>query len=177
MICQQRELARLSFFSEDKLVAAGTMWNVKGIQDKDQMKIISLWFNCTLNVVQILAIRRETRGAWIVLDDYMFHEGFMIPAIDKLNETQKNGLLKLYDRIKDYEFSSILLQLQNRDPIRQEIDRTFLHILGYSDKQITSLFEWMYDSVQKEITILKKLMGEGIGDNDLEEEKFIDSYV
>jgi hypothetical protein len=165
------------FFSEDDIVAAGTMWHIKGIHDEEYLKIFALWFNSTLNIIQILAIRRETRGAWIVLDDYMFEEGLMIPAIETFSRNQKKNLLELYDRIKKNEFSSILNQLQDKDPIRKEIDETFLSLLGYNDEEISSLLQWIYDAVSKEISILRKLMGEGMEEKDLEEEKFIDEYA
>jgi hypothetical protein len=107
----------------------------------------------------------------------MFDEGIMMPAIETLSKDQRNNLLELYDRIKGNEFDSILNQLQYKDLIRKEIDKTFLSLLGYTDEEIHSLFQWVYDSTANEILILKKLMGEGIEETDLEEEKAIDEYV
>ncbi|MEM2145928.1 MAG: N-6 DNA methylase, partial [Candidatus Jordarchaeaceae archaeon] len=60
----------LAFCSEQEFVPAKMFWSVKGL-GIDHAKILSLWFNSTFNIEQILSKRAETEGAFMGLDEYI----------------------------------------------------------------------------------------------------------
>jgi hypothetical protein len=56
---------------------------------------------------------------------------------------------------------ALLSQLQNKHPIRKEIDKTFMRILGMPESQIESFLERLYDTLAFEFVKLQEVMGSG----------------
>jgi len=114
--------------------------------------------NSTINLLQLFTMRKETRGAWMQIDDYVLADCKM-PAFQKLNRRNRKQLLNTFKSLKNREFPSILEQLENKHPSRKLIDKTWLEILGYKGKT-DQLLDQLYESLAKEIVILKEMMAE-----------------
>ena len=152
----------IAFYSRKYFTPTNIFWSVKGISEEDA-KILALWFNSSLNILQILLKRKETRGAFLELDKYIV-EQFLILDPRKLDAQQRQILLEVFNRIGCVEFPSILDQLQNNFWARKIIDSAFLKILGYTDKEIDEILSYLYPALAEEILILKQLMAEGRGE-------------
>jgi len=76
----------------------------------------------------------------------------------KLTHKQKELLVHLFEKLKGTEFPSILDQLNKINPLRTEIDRVVLKILGFTDTQIQGLIDQLYPLLAEEIEKLKTLM-------------------
>ncbi len=100
----------------------GSFWNVE-IQDDTQNKLLCLWFNSTLNLFQVLTERKETRGGWIWLDDYVLRE-FNLLDLTKLTKDEIDTLLQTFSRYGKTEMPNLLTQLETKNSTRREIDRT-----------------------------------------------------
>jgi hypothetical protein len=48
--------------------------------------------------------------------------------------------------------------LKNRFPLREEIDKAVLKVLGFSDDEIERLLDYLYPALANEIEQLKTLM-------------------
>ncbi|AFU59198.1 putative N-6 DNA methylase family [Candidatus Nitrososphaera gargensis Ga9.2] len=147
----------LSFFTSEDATPAKIMWCIQNIRINDA-KILCLWFNSTINIIQVLAQRSETEGAFLELSEYMLAE-FSVLDPSKLREAEREELIKVFDEIKKSELPSILEQLKNEHPARQKIDRTILKVLGFNGRQIDEILAYLYPALTKEITRLKSLMG------------------
>ena len=146
----------LAFYSETPIVGVD-MWCVKGLS-RDDAKIIALWFNSTLNLLQVLITRTETRGAWMKIHDYMFNE-LLAPDPRKLNNKEREDLLNVFEETRDVEFPSIVEQLEKRHKARKLVDKAWLRILGYKGN-VDVTINRLYKSLAKEIKLLKELMKE-----------------
>jgi hypothetical protein len=147
----------LAFYSDKPLVGVN-MWSAKEINEEFS-KILALWFNSSMGIIQFLLRRIEARGAWMTIHDYMFDE-ILAPNFKKLSDKDKELLKKTYNEVKNVEFPSILDQLKHRHPARKLIDQAWLEILGYrGDKE--KLLDELYRSLADEIELLKKMMAEG----------------
>jgi hypothetical protein len=147
----------LAFYSEMPMAPPGVAWSVK-VSD-GEAKVLSLWFNSTLNILQALLNRKETRGAFLQVDEYVLEE-FYVPNTKKLSKDELKSLLETFASVKSVEFSSILDQLEHKHPARKLIDRTWLEVLGYKG-DIDKLLDRLYGSLANEIELLKRMMGEG----------------
>lgn len=78
--------------------------------------------------------------------------------IEKLNESDTNLLLEIFNDIKEKEFPSILHQLESKFPSRVTIDRIILRVLGYDADDIDRVLDYLYPALAKEIQQLKALM-------------------
>ncbi len=145
----------LAFYSSAPIFGVD-MWSVKGFCD-DDAKIFALWFNSTLNLLQMLIHRTETRGAWMKLHEYQIRDSMMLNFKALTSEERKN-LLDLFDKLKKQEFPSVLEQLKTKFPPRVEIDKTIFRVLGFGDDEIRQLLDYLYPALTNEIEQLKTLM-------------------
>lgn len=132
------------------------MWCIQGMSD-DDAKILSLWFNSTLNLLALLIHRTETRGAWMKLHEYAMNEMQLLDP-KKLKKHERDRLLQHFETVKNVSFPSILEQLKTKFSPRKELDIMFLQIMGYSDDEITQLLDNLYPALANEIEKLKTLM-------------------
>ncbi len=143
----------LTFFSSERCSPTKLFWSLN-IPD-ECAKILALFFNSTINILQVLLSRSETRGAFVEISKYILQD-FLTINPEKLSENEKGLLLNIFQEVKDVELPSILTQLKDKHPVRKKIDEAFLQILG---KNID--LDIIYEKVANEIEVLKKLMSEG----------------
>jgi type I restriction-modification system DNA methylase subunit len=145
----------IAYYSEEPMVGVD-MWSIRGLSN-DAAKILGLWLNSTLNLLALLIQRTETRGAWMKLHEYMLEE-LLILNPETLSEDDKMALLDVYNKVKDESFPSILEQLKTRFPLRVEIDKALLRVLGFGDDEISRIVDYLYPALANEIEQLKRLM-------------------
>jgi len=156
----------LAFYSSKQMAPPGLAWSVKA--NDDEAKILSLWFNSTINILQALLNRKETRGAFLQVDEYVL-EKFYVPDLKKLSKYELKSILNTFESVKNVEFPSILDQLKHKHPARKLIDKTWLKILGYKGN-VDEFLDGLYKSLANEIELLKKMMAEGsVADEEVEE--------
>ncbi|MFX0123441.1 MAG: Eco57I restriction-modification methylase domain-containing protein, partial [Candidatus Hodarchaeota archaeon] len=177
--------ALFSYFSKEKRAPPGVMWSILDISH-DDAKILCLFFNCTLNILQIFLNRVETRGAWMQLHEYVIKD-LMIPNIHNWSIEKKIPFYQLFDEIKVEEFPPLWQQLAMNISIseindenynllksqfpkffqvvgkqfipRKKIDILFFERLGIKDQNKGEvLLRDMYLSLLIEIALLKKMM-------------------
>lgn len=146
----------IAFYSENPIVGVD-FWSIKKIKG-NYAKILTLWLNSTLNILQTLILRTETRGAWMKIHDYMLNE-ILVPNPQKISSKNYRKLLNVFNQVKNVQFPSILTQLKSKHPIRQKIDVAWLKFLGYKE-EIPQLLDRLYDTLSEEILILKRMMAE-----------------
>jgi type I restriction-modification system DNA methylase subunit len=145
----------LAFFSSIPTFGID-MWDISGFDEEDS-KIMTIWLNSSLNILQMLLHRTETRGAWMKLHQYQIRNSFTL-NIKMLNSEDRKILLVLFDKLKNLEFPSILEQIKGKYPLRVEIDRAILRVLGFSDEEASFMLNYLYPALANEIEKLKTLM-------------------
>ena len=143
-------------YSPYSFAASKMMYCFKDISESDA-KILTLWFNTTLNVLQVFLDRIETEGAFISLPKYSLLDIYVLNP-SRLGKKQKEAILRLYDKIKLTEFPSLLNQLKDKFPARVEMDKLMLNVLGFSDDEINRILDSLYPALANEIEQLKTLM-------------------
>lgn len=146
----------LAFYSSVPIVAAVVTWPVKIPRDQDS-RILAVWLNSSMNILQLLLNRSETRGAFLEISKYML-ERFLILDPKNLSEIEKNSLLQVFEKVKDATFPSILDQLNERFPLRVEIDKAVLKVLGFGDEEANRILDYLHPALANEIRQLKTLM-------------------
>jgi type I restriction-modification system DNA methylase subunit len=149
----------LAFYSDSEMFSGGSLWTVE-LKDDTQNKLLCLWFNSTLNLFQVLTERKETRGGWIWLDDYVLRE-FSMPNLTKLSKEEESTLLQTFSLYGKTEMPSLLEQLETKSITRREIDREFLLLFGMPDAQVDTFLDRLYSILTQEIAVLKEVMTEG----------------
>lgn len=154
----------LAFYSEKPVVGVD-MWCIRKIAG-EKAKLLTLWLNSSLSLLQILIHRAETRGAWMKIHDYMLDQ-ILAPDFSKITDSENKQLLKIFEAVKKTKFPSILEQLRGKHPVRQTIDKAWLKVLGYKG-DYDYLLNKLYNSLANEIELLRTLMAEGISEEEKE---------
>jgi len=139
-------LSFLAFYS-DKPIVGADMWCVKGLSDEDA-KILALWFNSTLNLLQVYVLR--TLDTWMKIHDYTLKE-FLTLDTTRLDQDERKELLELFNEVGTVKLPSILQQLKQKHPTRRKIDKTILKILGFDEKEIDERLDELYTLLADEI--------------------------
>jgi len=144
----------LAFYSDHQMAPTQMFWCIKDLKEEDA-KIFSLWWNSSLNIMQILSHKKETRGAFMQLLAYSM-KSFKVLDFRKLSKSQKEELLDVFDRVSKKEFPSILEQFKTCNTLRVEIDKTIFKTLGIAitDNELKN----MYSAIVKDIEQLKNVM-------------------
>lgn len=147
----------LAFYSEHPFAPPGVAWSAK--VDDDAAKVLCLWFNSTLSILQLLLERKETRGAFLQLDEYVL-EGLKVPDITSVNPHARRLLLDSFEKVRNVPLPSILEQLKTGHEARRAIDLAWLGVLGYKGDR-EKLLARLYASLSEEVELLRRLMAEG----------------
>jgi len=146
----------ISIYSEEKLSGIGpSLWYLKS--NKENAKILNIYFNSILGILQISLFKSETLGAGyleLMKNDWSL---FKVLDVSKLSHKEKQILLSLFEKLRDVEFPPILEQLKNRFWARVELDKTILKILGFSDKEINKWLPEVYDALVEELKAIKDI--------------------
>jgi hypothetical protein len=145
----------LAFYSSTPFAPPGVAWSVN--VSNEQAKLLCLWLNSTINLLQVLLHRKETGGAFLQLDEYVLEET-LTPDFSKIEKDKIIDLLTLFDELKDVKFPSILEQLEREFSPRVKIDKAFLKVLGLSEQDIAVILPKLYASLVEEIKLLKQIM-------------------
>jgi hypothetical protein len=156
----------IAFYS-DKPIIGIDMWCIRRVR-AEYAKILTLWLNSTLSILQFLSIGVAIEGPWMKVHDYMLGE-ILVPDFAKIPKRELEQLLKVFDAVKEVKFPSILDQLKSKHPSRKLIDTAWLEVLGYKGDS-DRLLDRLYSSLAKEIELLKGILAEGAVTEEPEEE-------
>lgn len=155
----------IAFYSPVKVAPAKMLWSMT--MKDEYAKIMCLFFNSSMNLVQLLAERAETRGAFMRMREY-FLEDFVVPDISKFDKELRGELVRLFSSIEFTEVPSILTQLKTNHSVRKKIDRAWLQVFGYKG-DVDSYIDGLYSCLVNEIEILRDLMMEGSSSEPLDD--------
>lgn len=142
----------LAFFSKEKIIGIN-MWHVKSISNVDDAKILCLWLNSSLSLLQLFGIGIASEGNWTKIDEYMLSQLY-VPNFKNLQSSEKEKLLNLFEKVKSKNWDSMLEQFINKDEDRYEIDKTFLEILGFKEDEIEKILDKVYNIILGELKSL-----------------------
>lgn len=101
----------VSFYSDEPIIGTNQFWCIMGPRD-DYAKTLALWMNSTINLVQMLMIRRETEGAWMQIDEYAL-KGALMPDPNKLTMREVRELSALFEKVGRVKMPNIFLFLSS----------------------------------------------------------------
>jgi uncharacterized protein YeeX (DUF496 family) len=157
----------IAFYSDNPIIGID-LWSLKGVS-KEDAKILALWLNSSINILQLLYIGVACEGPWMKLHDYMLNR-LLVPNPQSLDSKEKQRLLELFDNVKKATFKSIIEQFKTADANRKLIDKAWLTILGYKG-DADALLNRLYDSLAIEMELIKKLMVEESTEGTIEGEE------
>ena len=147
-----KSMSVCAIVSDEEFTPTQTMTIITHIST-DDAKILALWLNSSLHILQMIVERVETEGAYMELPEWAMKELFIINP-DSLTNIQRKKILEIYEKISNIEFPSLVQQLKEGFSSRDEIDQMFLDILEIKDTKIKDI----QNLVRKEIDDLRSLV-------------------
>jgi hypothetical protein len=169
-----------AYFSEPSRSFSSKFWNVK-TKSIDEAKLMVLWFNSSLNFIQLLINRIPT--GWFKIRGYVF-EQLKAPSIERMSSSLREYAMSVFEKYKNEPFPAIWIQLARNvdkekvqaqdwkllkntfenfeievgrgfEP-RKDIDLLFLEILNSDLKNEPEFLSDLYLKLLKEICLIKK---------------------
>jgi len=142
----------LSYFSPKLTAGPGMTW-VARIPD-EEAKILSLWFNSSLHLVQVFLKRVE--DIWIDVHKYIL-ENMLVLNPNNLSIEKKKSLLKLFDKISKESFPTLEDQYINDPLLKKMIDLGILEALGFNENESELFLTDLYKNIKIQFNALREL--------------------
>jgi len=124
----------LCYYASQPIAGPGMTW-VANMKDEDA-RILTLWFNSSMHLAQILKERIE--DVWLDIHKYVLADMLVLDP-NSLTNQEKESLLVLFDALSNRPFPSLSQQLREEFEPRKKLDVTILKILGFNDNEAESL--------------------------------------
>jgi hypothetical protein len=144
----------VAFYSNNKIL--GSQLPNLEIDDEVYGKIMALYLNSTIVLLQLIAFAAETEGAWVSLDHVRVWSNIHVPRLSEVKDDIKQRALKIFEKIGKLQVKPINERISGRDEIQRSIDNIALELLGM-EKWKTRLDE-IYNVVTKELQMMKKIL-------------------
>ena len=147
----------ISSCSSDPFFLSANTWGIRGLS-VDDAKIMTMWFNSSLFVLEVLSKRTQTRGSWGQIDkNFLFQMKSVDPS--RMSPSQKKTLLDVFGHLKP-DSSSLITQFQSSTSNRVEIDTAFLEMVGIPEESRPKLIREMHEAIYSKLTSFKETMEE-----------------
>ena len=150
----------LAYYSDEPAAPTELMSMITKI-DEDDAKIICIWVNSIVHLVQVMYERIETEGAYMELPEWAMKDLFVIDPRE-LTQKERDSLLEVFDQVSNVEFPSIMDQVSRPNNAKMMVDEAVLSVLGYSKNEVRELLARLNAAMKEEIASLKNMMGGGI---------------
>jgi len=125
--------------------------------DKKTAKILALFFNSILGLIQLSNLSKETTGGYL---EFMQSDliNMKVPNLQKLNKDELQILTNFFEKFRNLELPSLIEQL-GKTPFKErvELDSLFLKILGFPDNEIQQwlpkLYKILMDDIKEKKTV------------------------
>jgi len=143
-------------FSEEAITPVGKFFLYRENLSKNELAILTIYLNSICFIVELLLNRTEATGAYfdIKIADLMNMHKL---NLNKIKSSDKESLLKIWNKVSSVELPSILDQFEKRFWARVELDKAILKVLGFSDKEIEDWLPKVYDAIVEELNAMSEV--------------------
>jgi len=144
----------IAYASEKPVATPATMWVVKKVNAEDA-KILSIWFNSSLHLAQLLLNKVE--DVWVDIHEYVL-ENLLVLDLESLSARDKRKFVELFDEVGHSPFPSLAEQIHTRSKLRVKMDKLVLEVLGYEKSEISGILDSLYTNLSSEFEQLSRSM-------------------
>ena len=144
----------LTFYSDKKVLSNAVLINMQ-VKDIRTGKLLALYLNSTVALLQLLAFAAETEGAWVDLHARQEWGQIHIPMIENLSEDRVKKALDLFDSIGKLHVKTLLQRIKEHDKTQRIIDEIALEMVGLDDWK--DKLDELYDAVAAELESMQRI--------------------
>lgn len=122
----------LAYYTSNKaLGTTSALLNLR-IGDTFASKMLTLYLNSSVALLQLIGFVVETRGAWITLHGDQVWKHIHVPSLKGISKKLRNDVLRIFDKVAKMDAENLFDRLKNMSPIQKEIDEVSIELLGMS---------------------------------------------
>jgi len=160
LLCRRVQLTTLywlAYYSNKIVATTGVLFGVN-VPDDIQRRILCLYLNSSVTLLQLLGFVVETRGAWVNLHGKRVWSQIHVPDVHKIPSDIRKEALELFEKIGKKEVVPFYRRILNRDPIQREIDKMALRLLGI--KKLIPQLDEIYNAISCELNVMQRILEE-----------------
>lgn len=152
----------IAFHSSNKMLAPATI-NILKSRDlnEDLLKALTLYFNSTIALFQLLSLQVETRGSWVRFDTDVWRD-LCVPNIFSLasNHDVMSKAIETFNHVTktSENVQSFYQRISFKSELQKKIDKIALEMIGlkWGDEQLNKL----YDIIKFEFDVMQRILEE-----------------
>jgi tRNA G10 N-methylase Trm11 len=149
------QLYWLAFYSENKVISNAVLLNVQTF-DPFIAKLLILYFNSVIALLQLLSFVVETRGTWVDLHGDQVWSHLHVPKFNQLKSEVTAKAQTIFGEVARVDAKPLFSRLKEHDPLERSIDELALEMLGLNDWK--SRLDEIYDAVTLELEAMHKIL-------------------
>jgi type I restriction-modification system DNA methylase subunit len=143
----------LAFWSKNRIIGpSAPLINVQ-VKDIAFAKSLTLYFNSTISLLQLIAFSAETEGAWVALHGKQVWSHLHVPLPENVIEEK---ISKLFGELGKVDVKPLFSRIKKHDFIQRSLDELALEMLRLDAWK--SRLDEIYDAVTKELETMHKIL-------------------
>jgi SAM-dependent methyltransferase len=128
------------------------------IPDAFVSKMIALYLNSSIALLQLIGFVVETRGAWVTLHGNQVWKHVHVPSLDKIPKKLQSDVLRTFDRLAGEDSQNLLDRLKTNDATQRKIDEISLELLGLGhwEDRLNEIHTAIKDELEAMLEILDR---------------------
>jgi type I restriction-modification system DNA methylase subunit len=143
----------LAFYSDNEVL--GSQLPTIRLQDISHGKVLALYLNSIITMLQLIAFAAETEGAWVSLDHKRVWSNIHVPNLKNLNSKTLRKVQTLLSNVGKLEVEPLFQRIKTHNKVQRSIDELALEIVGLEDWK--NRLDEFYDAVAEELNIMQKI--------------------
>ena len=144
----------LAFYSSNNTL--GSQLPNLQVREDDSAKLLILYLNSSIALLQLLSFAAETEGSWVSLDHLRVWSNIHVPEFGKIKEKTFQNAITLFDKLDKIDVKPLYRRIKEHNSVQRSIDELVLEMLGLNDWK--SRLDEIYDAVTKELEAMHKIL-------------------
>jgi predicted RNA methylase len=148
----------LTFFSNNKIIGPSAPMICVSTEKLglDGTRLLALYLNSSIALLQLLAYAVETEGAWVALRGDQVWSHIHIPNVLGFSSNMMQSALNIFNKIGKVDVPPLYQRIREKHELQRQIDEMSLNMLGLTD-WINKLDE-IYNAILKELDIMQEIL-------------------
>jgi len=146
----------VAFYSDNKVLGTTSGLLNMHIADNRVKKVLTIYLNSIIVLLQLIAFVAETRGAWVTLHGGQVWSHIHVPDIENLGNQKIKEASQLFTNISKLNVKPLFERIKEHDEIQKSIDMIALDLIGLGDWK--NRLDELYDAVANELMTMHKIL-------------------
>jgi len=146
----------MAFYSDNRVLGTTSgLLNMHVTNDRVK-KVLAVYFNSIIVLLQLIAFVAETRGAWVTLHGGQVWSHIHVPDLENLENEKIKEASQLFTKISKLNVKPLFERIKKQDKVQKSIDMVALDLVGLGDWK--NRLDELYDAVANELTTMHKIL-------------------